>query len=82
MRSTWFCSGRRAGLLPAMEAIGCSWGRSARQATPTGGLYPVSQWKDGEEVRDDQIISLPADWQPGVYGLQVDGKTLTDVDVR
>ena len=42
----------------------------------------MSQWKDGEEVRDDQIISLPADWQPGVYGLQVDGKTLTDVDVR
>jgi len=54
----------------------------ARQATPTGGLYPVLQWRDGEVVRDDQIISLPTDWQPGVYDLKVDAKTLTDVEVR
>ena len=57
-------------------------GALARQATPTGGLYPVLQWRDGEVVRDDQIISLPTDWQPGVYGLKVDAETLTDVEVR
>ena len=57
-------------------------GGLAREVMPTGGLYPVFQWRTGEVVRDDQIISLQADWQPGVYALQVDGKTLTEVEVR
>jgi len=29
---------------------------------PVGGKYPVSQWKPGDIIRDQQTITLPASW--------------------
>jgi mannosyltransferase len=53
-----------------------------RQTTPTDGLYPITQWSDGEVVRDDQIVWLPMDWEPGVYEMRVDDITVAEVDLR
>ncbi len=57
-------------------------GTLAKQTTPTDGLYPLAQWSVGEIVRDDQIISLPADWRAGRYALEIDGKKIAEVEVR
>jgi len=29
---------------------------------PVGGKYPVGQWKAGQIIRDDQTITVPANW--------------------
>jgi hypothetical protein len=31
--------------------------------TPIGGRYPEAQWKRGEIIRDQHVVSLPKDWR-------------------
>jgi len=44
------------------------------QTTPTEGLYPVSDWREGEIVRDQHNWALPADLQPARYHLYLSGR--------
>ncbi|MBI5878258.1 MAG: glycosyltransferase family 39 protein [Chloroflexi bacterium] len=57
-------------------------GSARKQTTPTDGLYPVWQWREGEVVRDDQLVPVPADLPAGAYELLVDGRVIARVDVR
>jgi hypothetical protein len=73
---------RRAG-----EAVGdggyqLQVGSLSRQTTPTAGLYPLSQWRSGEIVRDDQIIALPAGYPAGTSDVRVAGHTIAQVSVH
>jgi hypothetical protein len=38
---------------------------------PVDGRYPASVWSEGEIVRDQYALWLPADFAPGLYGLRV-----------
>jgi len=61
-------------------ATSFGWARSPRRSA-TGGLYPVAQWQPGEIVRDDQL--MPArDWRAGSYAVQVDGVSVTQIEVQ
>ena len=37
---------------------------------PGGRYYPTTMWRPGERLRDDHVLSLPADIPDGVYGLR------------
>jgi hypothetical protein len=38
---------------------------------PANGLLPTSQWRQGDYVRDEHILTLPRDSSPGQYALQI-----------
>jgi hypothetical protein len=38
---------------------------------PGGDYYPTSQWRPGEILRDDHVLTIPENVEPGVYRLLV-----------
>jgi hypothetical protein len=57
-------------------------GALSKQTTPTDGLYPITEWREDEIVRDDQIIVIPNDWQAGIYALEIEGKKIGEMELR
>jgi hypothetical protein len=57
-------------------------GALSNQTTPTDGLYPITEWREDEIVRDDQIIVIPNDWQAGIYALEIEGKKIGEMELR
>lgn len=45
--------------------------RSQIDSPPLGGSYPTSIWDDGEILRDDYVLQLPADLAPGTYRVEL-----------
>jgi hypothetical protein len=45
-------------------------------------LYPITEWREDEIVRDDQIIVIPNDWQAGIYALEIEGKKIGEMELR
>ncbi len=45
--------------------------RAQVDTQPRGGAYPTSEWDNGEIVRDEFALKLPADLAPGSYGLEL-----------
>jgi hypothetical protein len=41
----------------------------SREVLPVGGAYPPTIWQDGEIVRDQHNLLLPAELAPGRYDL-------------
>jgi hypothetical protein len=73
---------RRAGTISGDGGYLLQIGSLARQTTPTAGLYPPGQWQEGEVVRDDQIVALPAGFAAGTFAIQVAGRTIAQVSVQ
>jgi len=45
--------------------------RLARRAPPLDGRLPVSQWGEGQIMRDPHLLFLPGDLAPGAYTLRL-----------
>jgi hypothetical protein len=41
----------------------------SREVKPTGGAHTPTHWGNGEVVRDQQTLLLPADLPPSTYGM-------------
>lgn len=50
-----------------LDEAGLSIAQSDHQ--PGGAFYPTSLWQPGERLRDEHVLSIPADTPPGVYRL-------------
>jgi 4-amino-4-deoxy-L-arabinose transferase-like glycosyltransferase len=52
-----------------IDGEGNIWGQ--KDSPPAGGLYPTSQWEEGEIVRDQYAIAISPEALPGAYQLEV-----------
>lgn len=51
---------------------------------PVGDLWPTHLWQPGDAIRDEHVLALPADLQPGTYTVQAgmyDSKTAARLPV-
>jgi hypothetical protein len=51
---------------------------------PVGNLWPTHLWRPGDAIRDEHVLALPADLQPGTYTVQAgmyDSKTAVRLPV-